>query len=84
MDDHDRADRMEPSISLNDVLKLAGLADTGGQAKTLIQGGQVKVNGEVETRRKRKVREGDVITVGNEEFTLELQDVPEEDDEDPA
>ena len=63
----------EAAITLSDVLKLAGLADTGGQAKRLIQAGEVKVNGEVETRRKRKLREGDVIAVGEEEFVLELE-----------
>ena len=84
MDDHETSGHLQESISLSDVLKLAGLADTGGQAKMLIQGGHVKVNGEVETRRKRKVHEGDVIAVGDEEFTLELQDVPDEDDEDLA
>ena len=61
------------TITLNDVLKLSGLADTGGQAKMLIQAGQVLVNGEVETRRKRKLKEGDVVRVGEEEFVLELE-----------
>jgi len=60
-------------ITLNDALKLSGLAQTGGQAKVLIQSGQVKVNGELETRRKRKLRAGDVIHVGDEEFVLELE-----------
>ncbi len=60
------------AITLNDVLKLSGLAPTGGQAKQLIQSGQVTVNGEVETRRKRKLHEGDVVRVGDEEFVLEL------------
>lgn len=64
----------EKTISLNDALKLAGLAGTGGQAKMLIQSGQVKVNGEVETRRKRKLREGDVISVGEDEFVLDLEE----------
>ena len=63
---------LEEAISLNDVLKLSGLAGTGGQAKVLIQSGQVSVNGEVETRRKRKLHEGDVVRVGEEEFVLEL------------
>jgi ribosome-associated protein len=58
-------------ITLSDALKLSGLAQTGGQAKGLIQGGEVKVNGEVETRRKRKLRAGDVISVGDEEFVIE-------------
>ena len=60
------------AITLNDALKLSGLAGTGGQAKLLIQSGQVSVNGEVETRRKRKLHEGDVVRVGDEEFVLEL------------
>lgn len=64
----------EKTISLNDALKLAGLAGTGGQAKMLIQSGQVKVNGEVETRRKRKLHEGDVISVGEDEFVLDLDE----------
>ena len=63
---------MDEAISLNDVLKLSGLAGTGGQAKQLIQSGQVTVNGVVETRRKRKLREGDVVRVGDNEFVLEL------------
>lgn len=63
---------LEDAITLNDVLKLSGLAATGGQAKLLIQSGQVLVNGETETRRKRKLREGDVVRVGENEFVLEL------------
>ena len=70
----DTADvEVEETISLNDVLKLSGLAGTGGQAKMLIQSGQVLVNGEVETRRKHKLKEGDVVRVGEEEFVLELE-----------
>jgi ribosome-associated protein len=61
------------TITLNDALKLSGLAETGGQAKMLIQSGQVKVNGVVEMRRKKQLREGDVIEVNGEEFTLELE-----------
>ena len=63
---------LEDAITLNDVLKLSGLAATGGQAKLMIQSGQVLVNGETETRRKRKLREGDVVRVGENEFVLEL------------
>ncbi len=73
---------LEEAITLNDALKLSGLAGTGGQAKLLIQSGQVTVNGETETRRKRKLREGDVVRVGEEEFVLELdgeEDLGEED-----
>lgn len=38
----------------------------------MIQSGRVRVNGEVETRRKRKLREGDTVTVGDETFVLGL------------
>ena len=64
---------VEETITLNDALKLSGLAETGGHAKVMIQAGEVLVNGEVETRRKRKLREGDVVSVGEEEFVLELE-----------
>jgi ribosome-associated protein len=64
--------QIDDAITLNDALKLSGLAGTGGQAKLLIQSGQVTVNGETETRRKRKLYEGDVVRVGDEEFVLEL------------
>jgi ribosome-associated protein len=65
----------EDTLTLNDALKLSGLAETGGQAKLLIQSGKVKVNGVVETRRKKRLKEGDTIQVGEEVFTLELDDM---------
>ena len=48
-------------IQLDQFLKLNGLTQSGGEAKFLIQDGQVKVNGVVETRRKKKLRDGDKI-----------------------
>lgn len=50
-------------ITLDAFLKWAGVADTGGHAKTLIASGQVLVNGEPETRRGRKLRPGDQIAL---------------------
>ena len=47
-------------IKLQDLLKLTGLAATGGMAKIVIQNGEVKVNGEVCTMRGKKLRPGDV------------------------
>lgn len=47
-------------IKLQDLLKLGGAVDTGGMAKTLIQNGYVKVNGEVCTMRGKKMRNGDI------------------------
>lgn len=46
-------------IKLQDLLKFAALTETGGEAKALIQDGQVKVNGEVCTMRGKKLRSGD-------------------------
>ena len=46
-------------IKLQDLLKLAGLTYTGGEAKVMVQEGLVKVNGEVCTMRGKKIRPGD-------------------------
>ncbi|WP_295342585.1 RNA-binding S4 domain-containing protein [uncultured Subdoligranulum sp.] len=48
-------------IKLDALLKFAGLCETGGEAKELIQGGQVKVNGEICTMRGKKCRAGDTV-----------------------
>ena len=53
-------------IRLDNFLKFQGIAPTGGFAKLLIQSGEVSVNGEVETRRRRKLIPGDTITVQSE------------------
>lgn len=58
-------------IKLNSLLKYAGLTDTGGFAKELIQGGQVKVNGEICTMRGKKIRSGDVVEAGEYRLTVE-------------
>jgi ribosome-associated protein len=50
-------------LRLDQFLKLLGVAATGGQAKLMIQGGEVQVNGELETRRRRKLVAGDVVEV---------------------
>lgn len=57
---------MEETIKLEQFLKLAQVTATGGQAKALIQSGQVRVNGLVETRRGRKLRPGDRVEIGGE------------------
>ena len=58
-------------LQLEQFLKLRGITDTGGQAKLLIQGGEVKVNGEPETRRRRKLVLGDVIEVDGKLYSLD-------------
>lgn len=51
----------EKQLCLDQFLKLTGIAGTGGQAKVMIQSGEISVNGEVETRRRRKLAAGDVV-----------------------
>ena len=53
-------------IKLDALLKYAGLVNSGGEAKTLIQEGDVLVNGEVCTMRGKKLRPGDTVTLGEE------------------
>jgi ribosome-associated protein len=57
-------------IRLGQLLKLAGLADGGGEAKALLAEGVVAVNGEPEERRGRQVHPGDVVLVGDEELRV--------------
>lgn len=59
-------------IRLDQFLKLTGLFETGGQAKLAIQGGEVRVNGEIETRRRRQLHHGDVVSCFDEEFEVTL------------
>lgn len=62
---------MEETIKLEQFLKLAQVAATGGQAKVMIQRGQVRVNGLVETRRGRKLRPGDRVEVDGEVLVVQ-------------
>ena len=59
------------SIRLGQALKLSGLAESGGEARALIEDGAVTVNGEVETRRGRQLRHGDVVAVGDEALRIQ-------------
>ena len=61
-------------IKLQDLLKLANLAGTGGEAKLLILDGQVSVNGEVCLQRGKKIRPGDVVTLQNRDYTAAYAD----------
>ncbi|HKH11198.1 MAG TPA: RNA-binding S4 domain-containing protein [Rubrobacter sp.] len=60
----------EPVITLGQALKASDLVGSGGEAKVLIQAGEVLVNGEVETRRGRKLVAGDVVEVGDERLEV--------------
>jgi ribosome-associated protein len=57
-------------IRLGQLLKLAGAASGGAEAKALIAGGQVTVNGEPELRRGRQLHPGDVVRVGTDDLRI--------------
>ncbi|MBR1987478.1 MAG: RNA-binding S4 domain-containing protein [Clostridia bacterium] len=61
----------EDFIKLGQALKAAGLVESGVEAKEVIQDGLVEVNGEVDTRRGRKLVAGDVVTFDGEEIKIE-------------
>ncbi len=65
--------RGDNTIKLDSFLKWQGLVDTGGQAKRVIQNGQVKVNGQIETRRGRKLLHGDKVTFNGRIIVVELR-----------
>jgi len=60
----------EKGIRLGQLLKLLNLVDTGGAAREVLASGEVRVNGEVETRRGRQLGAGDVVDYGSERVAL--------------
>jgi ribosome-associated protein len=58
-------------IELNKLLKITGLCDSGGWAKTVISDGQVKVDGSVERRKRCKIRQGQVVEFNDQKVTIE-------------
>jgi len=59
-------------VELYKILKFEGLVDSGGRAKTVIADGLVTVNGEVETRKRRKIVNGDIVTFAGEQLVIRL------------
>ena len=57
-------------IKLGQALKLAGLVENGVEAKQVITEGDVRVNNEIETRRGRKLYNGDVVLFGDKRFEI--------------
>ena len=57
-------------IRLGQFLKLADLVDSGADAKPAVQSGAVTVNGEVETRRGRQLRQGDVVAFAGQQVRV--------------
>jgi ribosome-associated protein len=57
-------------IELNKLLKITGLVGTGGEANTFIVDGEVLVNGAVETQKRKKLRDGDVVQFQGQEVKI--------------
>lgn len=63
-------DTLTKFVELNVFLGKMGMAATGGRAKKIIRSGEVKVNGEIETRNKRKLYAGDVVWYLGKKYTV--------------
>ncbi len=61
-------------MKLDQFLKWRGLVDTGGQAKNVISSGLVTVNEQLETRRGRKLKHGDLVCFGNIQYIFSDRD----------
>lgn len=57
-------------VELYKLLKFEGLAASGGEAKALVANGHVKVNGQLETRKRKKIVSGDIIEFDNKTYTV--------------
>ena len=65
----------EKTIQLDQFMKIAGLVQSGGHAKQIIQSGEVLVNGEVEVRRGRKLQANDVVVFEAQSYIVpEIED----------
>jgi|TARA_B110000263_G_scaffold200467_1_gene179710 ribosome-associated protein len=60
-------------VELYKILKFEGVVSSGGEAKAVIDDGQVMVNGEVEKRRRKKIQSGDIIEYMNEKLKILLK-----------
>lgn len=67
-----QSNNSEPYIKLDQFLKWQGIAQTGGEAKIIIKDEAVMVNDSLETRRGRKLRTGDFVTVDGRKYRVEL------------
>jgi len=62
-------------VELNAFLKISGVEGTGGRIKIIIRSGSVKVNGETETRNKRKLHAGDVVEYLSRKYEVKEEDI---------
>jgi len=63
----------EEPIELYKILKFESLVTSGGEAKSVIANGQVIVNGEIETRKRKKIVSGDIIEYANNKFHIQIK-----------
>lgn len=61
-------------VELFKILKFEGIVGSGGEAKTVISEGMVKLNGVVETQKRKKIVSGDVIEFMDQSFKITLED----------
>lgn len=64
----------ERVIRLDQFLKIVGAVGTGGEAKVLIQSGEVLVNGQIDTRRSHKLSVGDQVSLGGRTWVVEVEE----------
>ncbi|NLG65521.1 MAG: RNA-binding S4 domain-containing protein [Actinobacteria bacterium] len=57
-------------LTLGALLKVAGIAGSGGEAKAMVQGGRIRLNGAEERRRAHLVRPGDVVAIDDQEYRV--------------
>ncbi len=60
-------------VELYKILKFEGLVSSGGEAKFVIAEGRVFVNGEVETRKRKKIISGDIVAFGKEKMLIQFK-----------
>lgn len=60
-------------VELYKILKFEGMVSSGGEAKSVIADGQVLVNGNVETRKRKKIVSGDIVEFGKEKIRIQLK-----------
>ncbi len=58
-------------IPLNNLLKVLNLVETGGEANVRITSGELKVNGQIETQKRKKLRPGDVVEFQKKKITIQ-------------
>ena len=65
----------DQTIRLDHFMKLSGMVSTGGQAKVVIQNEEVRVNGLLETRRRKKLKDGDQVTFAGETVVVKIAEL---------